>query len=136
MRLGRRVVPQIYNPHTADEWKARVEIIARHYKPLVPLTGPVRLSATFLLPRPMTHYKRGVLRPDAPQWHFCKPDGDNFQKALLDALTAAKMWHDDSQVADQQIRKLYTPEADDPTGCFISLQAITTSPLIHELCQP
>jgi Holliday junction resolvase RusA-like endonuclease len=136
IRRGKAAWAQIYNPHNADDWKARIQIIARPHAPRAPILGPVRLSLTFLLPRPQTHFKRRVLRPDAPQWHAIKPDMDNFEKAILDAITVVKIWHDDSQIADKRTRKIYIPEADDPPGCFVSLQAIETDPLISELCPP
>lgn len=123
LRLGRRAVAQIYNPHNADEWKARVSIIARPFAPKPSLSGPVRLSATFLLPRPESHYrgKARELRLEAPLWHFIKPDGDNYAKALIDALTSVGMWHDDCQVADQRIMKFYT---NDEPGCHVSIEPI------------
>lgn len=136
IRMGRRHVPQIYNPHNADEWKARVQIIARPFIPVVPIIGPVRFAATFLINRPKDHYlkKGSVLKPDAPLWHFIKPDGDNFAKAILDALTDVKMWVDDSQVCDQRIQKIYLPDIDDIPGCFVTIQQIETKPEIPELC--
>lgn len=136
MRIGLRHVPQIYNPHNADEWKARIHIIARPHRPPAPILGPIQISLTFLLPRPKAHLKGAVLRPEAPLWHASKPDMDNFEKAILDAITAVKIWHDDSQIADKRTRKIYTPEIDDPPGCFVSLQPITHDPLIDELCPP
>jgi Holliday junction resolvase RusA-like endonuclease len=136
LRLGKRSVAQIYNPHNADEWKARVQIIARPFIPRTPMLGPIRIAVTFLLRRPQSHYirKGAGVKPGAPLWHVCKPDADNFIKAVKDALTAVKMWGDDSQVCDERTRKIYQPEADDVPGCFITIQQITTSPEIPELC--
>lgn len=130
LRMGKRAVPQIYNPHSADEWKARVEIIARPHAPKSPLLGPIRMTATFLLPRPQTHYRRAGLREDAPSWHTSKPDADNFIKAVKDALTAIRLWGDDSLVCDERTIKIY----DETPGCFISIEPITTPPEIPELC--
>jgi len=36
-----------------------------------------------------------------------KPDGDNVAKAILDGLTEAHAWHDDAQVVELQVFKLY-----------------------------
>ncbi len=128
--MGSRSVAQIYNPHNADEWKARIQIMARPHVPRVPITGPVRLSVAFLLPRPQKHLRKGVLRSDAPMWHTSKPDYDNFVKALLDALTEVRMWVDDSQVCDSRVRKIY----DETPGAFVSIEPITAPPGIPELC--
>lgn len=134
IRMGRRSVAQIYNPHNADEWKARVSIIARSSMvgpapallKLPPLLGAVRLSTTFLIERPRNHYRitkrfGTMLRADAPMWHIVKPDGDNFAKALMDAITGI-IWRDDSQVCDQRIQKLYIN--DDKPGCLVTIETI------------
>lgn len=136
LRLGSRSVAQIYNPHNADDWKARVEIIARDYVPRAPLLGPIRLWAIFHVRRPQSHFRRAKerfdLKPDSPVWHTSKPDGDNFAKALLDALTAVRMWADDSQVCDQRIQKVYC--TDDKPGCLVTIQQIST--LCHNIHSP
>jgi Holliday junction resolvase RusA-like endonuclease len=128
LRFGNHAVPQIYNPHNADEWKARVMLIARPAAPKPPMLGPIEIQMVFLVPRPGTHYfdpkHRLRLRPDAPSWHFIKPDSDNFAKAVLDALTQVRMWADDSQVCNQQVLKIYCSKP----GCQITIKSITTEP--------
>lgn len=37
--------------------------------------------------------------------HTVRPDADNLVKALLDALTRARVWEDDAQVWDLRVRK-------------------------------
>jgi Holliday junction resolvase RusA-like endonuclease len=130
LHMGKRAVAQIYNPHNADDWKARVMIVARPYVPRVALTGPIQLVLVFRLPRPQTHLKRGVVRSDAPDWHTSKPDFDNFVKALLDALTAIKMWVDDCQVCDSRILKAYATEP----GCFVRIIPIKHPTTVEPLC--
>ena len=133
MRFGKRAVPQIYNPHNADDWKARVAIFARPLVPKAPMLGPIRVTMTFMLDRPNSHYKgkARVLRPDAPLWHITKPDKDNFEKAVLDALTGIRMWGDDCQVCDGRVQKIYI--SDGKPGCLITIQQVDTEPY-HELC--
>lgn len=134
LRMGRRAVPQIYNAHEADEWKATISIITRQNAPKAPLTGSVRLMATFMLARPATHYrgKAKALRAEAPIWHTGKPDTDNLVKALKDAMTRI-MWVDDSQVCDEHVIKIFTN--DGKPGCLVSIEVIdpVLEPL-HELC--
>jgi crossover junction endodeoxyribonuclease RusA len=65
-----------------------------------PLTGPVAVRATFVLPRP----------PSAPRRRWApekKPDLDKLLRALLDAATAGGAWVDDAQVIEVTARKVY-----------------------------
>lgn len=101
----------VYDPGTANEWKAQVHMAAKPFIPSTPLPGLLRVDITFYFPRPKSHYRTGKhageLRPDAPDWHTGKPDRDNADKAVLDQLTVSRMWLDDSQVCDGRIRKRY-----------------------------
>lgn len=130
VRMGRSSYAQIYNPHTADEWKAMVSILGRRAWDQGPIAGPIRLGATFFLPRPESHFKgkAHVLRVNAPLWHCFKPDSDNFIKAVLDALTGI-VWVDDAQVCDQRTIKIYT---NDTPGCQIEIEPIEITSC-HEL---
>jgi Holliday junction resolvase RusA-like endonuclease len=132
LRIGPRLIPQIYDLHNADEWKARIQLIARPYAPKAPMLGPVRLAVTFYVTRPQGHYrgKAHALRPEAPNWHISKPDGDNFVKALLDALTVVRIWVDDAQVCDQRIQKVYAQEG--KSGALVTIAPIEDDP-IYEL---
>jgi len=44
-------------------------------------------------------------------WKITRPDLDNLLKLALDAATAAGWWHDDAQVVDLNLSKIYTPLA-------------------------
>jgi len=95
----------VYDPGTAGEWKALVADAARAHRPDVPLEGPLSLSIDFLLPRP-----KGLMRKKDPHHeipHTSKPDRDNLEKAVLDALTQDGWWRDDAQVCAGEVRKLY-----------------------------
>lgn len=68
-----------------------------------PLDGPLRLDVVAVYPRPA---KRPKVVP-ADVWRagerIVRPvgsDADNVAKAIADALTAARVWHDDAQVVD------------------------------------
>ena len=65
--------------------------------------GPVAVTATFLMPRPKSHYRTGkhsgVLRDDAPRYVDKRPDIDKLVRATLDALRYGGAYMDDSQVA-------------------------------------
>jgi Holliday junction resolvase RusA-like endonuclease len=122
-KFGNKFSARVYDPGTAEGWKAQVAIAARPYLPVTPHTGPLEVNLTFFFPRPKKHFRTGKraheLRDDAPVFHIAKPDRDNSDKAVLDALTQLGMWGDDCQACAGRIRKLYAfPE---PMGCRIEI---------------
>ena len=101
-----------YNPSSADGWKAAVEVAAReHFNGRKPLEGPVTLHLLCFFPG----IKKGG------EWHTKTPDVDNVAKAIMDALTAAGVWADDSQVAELHVSKAYTGKAMGKVGAAIGL---------------
>jgi crossover junction endodeoxyribonuclease RusA len=76
------------------------------------LDGPVKVDVLFWLPRPKA-------RPD-DEWHAVRPDVDKLARAVLDALTAARLWRDDCQVADLWTGKRYET-AEHPPGASIAV---------------
>lgn len=111
-RGGGKPRAMMYNPETAKGWKTLITCVAKAHRPDAPFTSPVSVNATFYFSRPKSHYRTGryahELRSDAPMWHFVKPDRDNLDKALLDALTqVGGFWEDDCQVCDGTVRKMY-----------------------------
>lgn len=98
----------VYDPGTADAWKWAVRAAAKDKWDGVPFVGPIRLEVTFYMPRPKAHFRaNGDLKPNAPEWHIGKPDRDNLEKALMDALTTLGVWADDCQVCTGTVRKQY-----------------------------
>lgn len=114
---------RIYNPGTSNEWKACVIHALQCHFGTFQAGVPLRCDLTFFLPRPQGHYGTGKnaskLKASAPRFPTGKPDRDNLDKAVCDAITAAGVWGDDSQVVDGRIRKRYA----DPfqTGCRITI---------------
>jgi crossover junction endodeoxyribonuclease RusA len=114
---------RVYTPKTADDWKMIVRNEAGKawdatHGPV--WEGPLRVDLTFYFPRPKSHFRaNGVTKPTAPVWHTTKPDRDNSDKAVLDALTNLGIWYDDKQVCDGRIQKLYT---NGTPGCRITIQ--------------
>lgn len=102
---------RVYTPDTADGFKDAVQLAAKHamwnHSPR-PLFGdnPVRVDWECVFPRPKSHFTaKGQIKATAPKWHIQTPDRDNLDKAILDALTAVQMWHDDRQACSGMLIK-------------------------------
>jgi Holliday junction resolvase RusA-like endonuclease len=112
----------IYNPTTADDWKACVYLAARQAMQEAGFSGwakdvPLCVHRAYLFPRP----KRLRDRTGVP--HVGKPDMDNLDKATYDAMQNAGVFHNDSQVSDGSERKRYA----DPgvaTGAIITIEEL------------
>ena len=81
-------------------------------RPVVPLISAVRLSVRFTYKRPAAHrfeiYKTS------------RADLDNLEKAVMDALTHAKWWADDSLVVEKRSVKVWG----DRDGCEIMVESL------------
>ena len=89
------------------------------------ISGPVAVTITFILPRPLGHYgtgaNRGQLKPSAPR----RPAGqrmdlDKLARSTLDALTGV-VWVDDGQVADLNLSKVYQASPTEQPGAVIEI---------------
>ena len=106
----------VYNPPTADAWKAEVKAtFRRDCRPLI--TGPVHLRVSFFMPRPKK-MKAGEIEKIP---HVKKPDTDNLLKSTMDAMTEARVWQDDAQVYAIEVGKWYARE--NKTGAQIIVEA-------------
>lgn len=105
--FGGKWQARVYDAGTAEGWKGAIALAAKPFVPFIPLEGPVRLDVTFYFPRPKAHFTKKGLRPTAPAFHVSKPDRDNCEKALLDALKQLGMMRDDSQVCAGAVVKRY-----------------------------
>ena len=106
-----------YTPATV--WARIVFNHASLRRPKPPFTGPVRCDLKFFFKQPKTVPKSAV-------WMDRRPDRDNCDKAVLDALTAAGWWKDDSQVVAGDILKLWSGDGME-SGVLIQ---------VYELKQP
>lgn len=122
--FARGGIASVYDPSTAEGWKSQIAISGRSHVPYEVLGVALYLNLEFYMPRPAGHYvgckKDRPIRKDAPVYHIGKPDSDNLAKAVMDALTVIRFWHDDSQVADLRVRKLYDNAAG--PGCLITIK--------------
>lgn len=87
---------RMYTPrHPVSEFKAAIR---QQAGPLfaAPLEGPVSISIVAVFPRPKSRIWK--TRPMPAEPHTSKPDLDNIEKAVMDALTGIA-YRDDSQVS-------------------------------------
>jgi len=113
-------------PH--QEWKQIVKDTAKKVAPPLPLKGAIEINLTFFMPRPKSHYRTGKnsnkLKDNAPKlWHIQKPDKDNLEKLVLDALKEIEFFHDDCQICIGSTKKLWANDTI-PGGAIIEISSI------------
>jgi hypothetical protein len=83
------------------------------------LSGPLYASVTVTVERTRAAEKRGDLWPDNRD----SSDIDHHARAALDAISAASWWHDDAQVVQLRVAKVFPvtphPDALDYPGAVI-----------------
>jgi len=82
------------------------------------LEGALHVDLTFFIKRPKTVRRK---------YPTVKPDIDNFEKAIYDALNEI-LWHDDCQIVSHNVAKKYstTPEGDFVgEGIHIKIEKLT-----------
>jgi len=116
----------VYDPGTAAEWKKAIaeawhsKVAPENAPAFRPFETALFVSLSFYMPRPKSHYNaKGLLKPSAPEFHTSKPDVDNLQKAVLDALTDVGAWTDDKLVCRSMTRREW---ADSRSGCYIIIR--------------
>lgn len=116
-------------------WRAAVKAAAEHaigavgmFDDWEPYTGPVHVQIEFRIRRPLSHYRTGrfshLLREGAPDFVITTPDVDKACRSTLDALTAARVFGDDKQVASLTTTKVYCDRTD-PAGATIAIRPLT-----------
>jgi Holliday junction resolvase RusA-like endonuclease len=126
---GGRAQSRAYDPKKSSNWKddVKTQVLAQmetstRGKMLSALhAGPVVLDLFFYLPRPKTYAKK-------KRHHIRKPDRDNLEKGVKDALKGI-IWKDDSQVCDGRTRKMYG----DPPRVVIAVRLITHGDDLDEI---
>jgi len=108
--FGNRVVDS--NSKALKPWRATITSVALEANAGAdPISGPVEVQLVFTFPHPKTHFRTGknagVLKDSAPQFVTVKPDLDKLIRAVLDGLTDAQIFRDDSQVVSLEAIKLY-----------------------------
>lgn len=98
-------MPKKYKDHT-EELVKQLRMIDQE-----PFEGPVQVDAVYWCQKPTTS-----------KLSFPKPDIDNYEKTLYDAITkAGNLWIDDCQVVMATHRKAWSPE-DGHVGYSVSIK--------------
>lgn len=96
--IGKKLIAQVYTPKTAKvvPFKRIAALSAKQaMKRMSPLDGPLSMTVIFVMPRVRAEIWKTKPMPRLP--HAKKPDIDNLQKSLFDALTGI-VWNDDAQI--------------------------------------
>lgn len=107
------------------DWKDRVILTGKKYRPENPIDSALRVDCIIMVPRPQSMMNKSW--PSAPIPCPCKPDKDNYEKLILDALKLAAWFTDDGRVFDGRCRKFYTRKDAEP-GAFIRI----SQPVVKE----
>ena len=106
------------------DWEQSIRYVVAVNK-LVPIHGPVKISLTFLLPRPASrhskpHSKDPWKRDPVPD---TKPDLDKLIRGCLDPLGGGIVIDDDSRVLEIQATKRYV-DSDGQPGVLLVVEEI------------
>ena len=112
-------------------WRASVQYACEQQYKGKPITEPVALEVTFLLPRSKSHFstakgKEDQLVPSAPVHHTKTPDLDKLLRGVLDPMTVkcgGNVLSDDSIVVELNGRKRYA-EAGESVGAMVSIRIV------------
>lgn len=105
-------------PHPIVLFKATVRLVASQKYTLPPLDEPLSIDCEFVFPRQKCKVWK---RQPMPRYrHTTKPDRDNLDKAVLDALKGI-VFVDDCQVCDGVVRKWHA-SGDEQPHCRIVIR--------------
>ena len=107
--------PHIYEPENVQEAKHELKRHLRPFIPKTPLTGPLKLTVSWLFPKGTKHKHM--------EYRITKPDTDNLEKLLKDCMTQLHFWEDDAQVCVEHVEKVWS---DEPNG--IEIEIISLQP--------
>lgn len=124
VNTGDRQFTQNYTPQRdpVNSYKATVRQVAdKAMNGQPPMSGPIELALTFLLPRPGRLMWKKRAMPRLP--HDSRPDVDNLGKSFMDASKGI-VWNDDTQVAKLTIEKFYAAGDESPRTIAIVMRCL------------
>ena len=94
----------VYDPSAKDKKIAYKEIKEQFTGE--PYTDALKITFTFNIKRPKSHWNKYSLKPSAPIYHTKRPDIDNYVKFYMDCMNKV-VYLDDSQVIELSAKKIY-----------------------------
>ena len=94
----------VYTPRKTKNWESYVYMVAKQHKPKELITSSIYIKLDFYMPWPKSK-KFKVIK------HVSRPDLDNLEKAVLDALEGV-MFKNDSQIWMKDSTKRYAETLD------------------------
>lgn len=111
-------------------WRASVQYACEKQYHGKPITDPVEMEVTFILPRPKSDYGTGrnaeKLKDSAPRQHTKTPDLDKLLRGILDPMTVkcgGNVLIDDAAIVGILCRKRYA-EAGESVGALVSIRTV------------
>lgn len=138
IRANGKWIATIYNP-TKDydgetlsyvRWKQAIIRIVKSQWRGVSLEGGLRVDLDFYFPRPLRLLSRKSSVTSIP--HISRPDRDNLEKAVLDAITDAGFWKDDAQVCEGEVTKAYVAAGGEPGVRIVVERLVMPEPELFE----
>lgn len=111
-------------PHPIAAFKATVRLAAQEAYKGPPLTGALRVDCIFVFPREQSKVWKTKPMPRYP--HIVKPDRDNCDKAVLDALKGTII-REDSLVCDGRIQK-WRAAGDEQPHVEVVIETLESAP--------
>lgn len=98
-----------YKGKTQVRNEVELDALIREFKPKVPLENALIIHINVFLPIQKSISKKKFLELEKEQTPVIKkPDLDNYVKNILDCMTRAQFWKDDSQICEIRARKIYS----------------------------
>lgn len=101
VRLGNGRAGVVESSKAVGPWREAVRAECQG-QAAEPIPGPVNVTVSFLLPRPISHFgtgrNAGMVRPSAPAYPAGVPDLDKLVRSTLDGLTAGGAIDDDARI--------------------------------------
>jgi len=118
------VTARVHNKGTAEWWKSQIILAGKTWRPRNPLAGPIHIRLIFWMPRPKRLMRNKDTEGAIP--HTSKPDKENLEKPIFDALTNDGWFQDDAQIFLGNTGKFYHAKGGAP-GAEIYIDELESS---------